>query len=337
MPETDEQLPVSVIACFFNEERYLSSFFRNVEASFLGRAQLVLVDDGSTDGTLGLLSAWAEGKPDVVVVPAAENQGLAESRNLGLRTAVREYAWFIDADDVWPAQALNALATAAVEHDADMVIGCADYRRPDAARGRRIDGVPRRLMLDRQGAIDLALRGSIQGFLWSKLIRRSALAGDVFPSNSPQEDFVGTVIALSRIAKVVTIPQTVYTYLNREGSLSRTRNPALERYAIARDALVRVARDEGVDPLLIDYFRLWFYALAVAFTPVRFRASRDTVRLGLRLARAEIATLDLSKIAGIDRRAVLHARVIAGSGPFYPPALRLVLRAHALLRSVRGR
>lgn len=337
MPEPDEQLPVSVIACFYNEERYLPAFFRNVEASFLGHAQLVLVDDGSTDRTLDLLTTWAEGKPHVLLVPAPENQGLAESRNLGLRSAAREYVWFIDADDLWPERALETLVTAAVQHDADMVIGCADYRRPDAAHGRRIDGVPRALVLDRHGALDLVLRGSIQGFLWSKLIRRSALAGDVFPSNSPQEDFVGTVTALSRIARVVTVPATVYTYLNRDGSLSRTRNPALERYAVARDALVRVAREEGFDPLLVDYFRLWFYALAVAFTPVRFRASRATVRLGRRLARAEIATLDLRKIAGIDSKAVLHARLIVFGGPFYAPLLRMALFAHGLLRSVRGR
>jgi hypothetical protein len=86
VPDPDEQLPVSVIACFYNEEHYLPGFFRNVEASFLGHAQLVLVDDGSTDGTLDLLSAWAEGKPHVLVVPAPQNQGLAESRNLGLRS-----------------------------------------------------------------------------------------------------------------------------------------------------------------------------------------------------------------------------------------------------------
>lgn len=337
MPEPDEQLPVSVIACFYNEERYLPGFFSNVEASFLGRAQLVLVDDGSTDETPSLLSAWADGKPDVVVVRAPQNQGLAESRNLGLRSAERPYAWFIDADDSWPPHALTTLAAAALAHDADMVIGCADYRRPAAQQGRRIDGVPRSTVLDRKGALDLMLRGEIQGFLWSKLIRVSALAGDVFPANSPQEDFVGTVTALSRSATVVTVSETVYTYLNREASLSRTRNPALDRYAIARDSLVRVARDESFDPILIEYFQLWFHAIAVAFTPVRFRASPATVRLGTRLARAEIATFDLASIARIDRKAVLHARMIAHSGPFYAPALRLALSVHRLARSVRGR
>ena len=337
MPESEDQLPVTVIACFYNEERFLPGFFRNAEASFLGRAQLVLVDDGSTDGTLALLNAWADGRPHVVVVPAPKNQGLAESRNLGLRAAEREYVWFIDADDVWPERALSILATAAVEHDADLVLGCADYRRSSAERGRRIDGVPRQLVLDRRGALDLMLRGSMQGFLWSKLIRASALAGDVFPSNSPQEDFVGTVTALSRSTKVVTVPATVYTYLNREESLSRTRNPALDRYAVARDAMVRVACAEGVDPVLVDYFRLWFYAIAVAFTPVRFRASADSVRLGLRLARAEIASLDLSNIARIDRKSVLHARLIAHGGPLYVPLLRLALFAHGLVRSMRGR
>ena len=65
--------------------------------------QILLVDDGSGDGTLAALQALAAGAPDRIEVLALnQNQGAASTRNAGWERAREDYVAFLDADDVWP-------------------------------------------------------------------------------------------------------------------------------------------------------------------------------------------------------------------------------------------
>ena len=63
--------------------------------------QIVLVDNGSTDGTLEVLRRWANGRSNVQVV-TEPRPGAAEARNCGLRAVTEEYVMFFDSDDTMP-------------------------------------------------------------------------------------------------------------------------------------------------------------------------------------------------------------------------------------------
>lgn len=63
--------------------------------------QIVLVDNGSTDGTLQVLRRWADGRDNVMVV-SEPRPGAAEARNCGLRAVTEEYVMFFDSDDTMP-------------------------------------------------------------------------------------------------------------------------------------------------------------------------------------------------------------------------------------------
>jgi hypothetical protein len=180
------------------------------------------------------------------------------------------------------------------------------------------------------------LRGDVQGFLWSKLFHRSVLGDAPFGTEFPQEDFVGVIGAIERSARIALSPHSVYTYVERPGSLSRGRRPDFTRYAAARDVAVAAAGRVGIDPRLVACFRLWFYAIAVAFVPIRRRAPRSDVREGIRLSRAELRALDLAECAAIDPRATLHGRIILATGPAYPALLRPALWLHDRLRRLRS-
>jgi glycosyltransferase involved in cell wall biosynthesis len=75
-------LRFSIVSAVYNVERFLGAFIDAVEAQTFpaDRFEVILVDDGSTDGTPGLLASWAARRPDLVRVFTKENGGQGEAR-----------------------------------------------------------------------------------------------------------------------------------------------------------------------------------------------------------------------------------------------------------------
>jgi glycosyltransferase involved in cell wall biosynthesis len=95
---------VSAIIIFLNTERYIEEAIESVFAQTYENWELLLVDDGSTDGSTEIARGYAERHPQKVRYlehPGRENRGMSASRNLGVRQAGGEYVAFLDADDAW--------------------------------------------------------------------------------------------------------------------------------------------------------------------------------------------------------------------------------------------
>ncbi|MBR3457862.1 MAG: glycosyltransferase family 2 protein, partial [Selenomonadaceae bacterium] len=103
MKTLGDSCKVSVIVPVFNAGdilgETLDSALRNAEA--LGDAEILVIDDGSTDASLEMASGYAERCP-VVKVHALPHQGSGAARNFGLSEARGEYIAFLDADDFYP-------------------------------------------------------------------------------------------------------------------------------------------------------------------------------------------------------------------------------------------
>lgn len=110
MEATDKPL-VSVILCFFNEERFIGEAIESVLAQDHNRWELLLVDDGSIDRSTAIAKQYASRYPDKIRYMHHRghcNEGLSASRNLGIESAQGDYVAFIDADDVWLPDKLSA-------------------------------------------------------------------------------------------------------------------------------------------------------------------------------------------------------------------------------------
>uniref|UniRef100_UPI003AB1430B glycosyltransferase family 2 protein n=1 Tax=Alistipes putredinis TaxID=28117 RepID=UPI003AB1430B len=89
MNESLSKLPspeVSVIIPAYNLEGYLDTCLQSVLAQTLGNFEAIVVDDGSTDGTPGLLRRYAERDPRIIVV-STPNRGVARARETGIARA----------------------------------------------------------------------------------------------------------------------------------------------------------------------------------------------------------------------------------------------------------
>lgn len=95
---------VSVVTVFYNEEQHLSEAIESVFAQTFDDWELVLVDDGSTDGSAEIARRWAEDHPERVRSvghPNGENRGISQSRNVGVAESRGTYVAYLDGDDVW--------------------------------------------------------------------------------------------------------------------------------------------------------------------------------------------------------------------------------------------
>jgi len=103
---------VSVIIPVWNMKHYVGDALRSAFAQDYRPIEVIVVDDGSTDGS----GALARSFPEAVVLEQKQNRGVAAARNLGLEHSRGELIAFLDADDVWEAHKLSLQVAWLLEH-----------------------------------------------------------------------------------------------------------------------------------------------------------------------------------------------------------------------------
>ncbi|MBH1933618.1 glycosyltransferase family 2 protein [Streptomyces sp. AV19] len=121
MPAPD----VTVIIAAYNAMPYVTRSVRSALDQSLGgeRVEVIVVDDGSTDGTAAELDRLAEQAPRLRVIHQPNSGGPAAPRNLGLDHATGRYVFFLDADDHLGPEALERMVATADANGSDVVLG----------------------------------------------------------------------------------------------------------------------------------------------------------------------------------------------------------------------
>jgi glycosyltransferase involved in cell wall biosynthesis len=139
---------VSVIIIFFNAERFLDEAIESVFGQTYDAWELLLVDDGSTDGSTAIAQRYTQqhpGKVRYLEHTDHQNRGMSASRNLGIANAQGAYIAFLDADDVWLSNKLDRqVAILDAQPEAAMVYGPAQwwYSWTGRAEDRLRDYIP---------------------------------------------------------------------------------------------------------------------------------------------------------------------------------------------------
>jgi CDP-glycerol glycerophosphotransferase len=243
---------VSAIVPFYDVEDYLSECLDSLLAQDFGDVEVILVDDGSPDGSRAIAEDYVGRDPRVRLL-TRPNGGLGAARNTGVREARGEFLTFVDSDDLLPPGAIRALVEAARRTGSDIVVGSVE----------RFDS----LATWSPGWVDtvqaeLRERITIEQFLpllrnlytWNKLYRRDFWESQDlwFREGVAYEDQPIVTQLYARAGAIDVIPDIVYRYRARDDKSSISQQTAsiadlrqrIEAWELSRRALLAEATPE---------------------------------------------------------------------------------------------
>lgn len=218
---------LSIIVPVYNSEKYLDRCVASILAQDMADFQLLLVDDGSTDGSLALCQAYAAQDGRVQVLHQ-DNRGQGAARNAGLAAAQGDYIAFADSDD-WLEQGLFTTALARCqEQELDLLcfeitIVREGQRRPS----RHFAG--ERLFTGAE-ALQHLLTDAIDTSCVNKIYRRQLWSRVRFTENRYYEDVATVYKVLAQARRVGYLEESYYNYYRHSGSTIATSFNSRSRY-----------------------------------------------------------------------------------------------------------
>jgi len=182
----------------FNTKQYLEQAIDSVICQTCPDWELILVDDGSSDGSGKLCDFFAK-KDRRIRVIHQENKGLSGARNTGMKFATGEYIQFLDSDDWLYPETLESVHDLSIASGSDMVIFDAQYEGDNFTWHEKSilpDGV-----YDSEVILEKLAKPSIPPYAWNKFCKRSLYDGVFFPEGEKWEDVATTFYPVSRTKK----------------------------------------------------------------------------------------------------------------------------------------
>ncbi len=213
---------VSILVPVYNAEKTLDRCVDSILNQEYRDFELLLLDDGSTDGSGRICDAYAAKDPRVRVFHKA-NSGVSDTRNQGIAQARGKYLQFADSDDWFTPEATKFLVQAITEHGCDMVI--ADFYRVVGERVSQKGSIEEEGVLEQADfAVKMMQRPAdfYYGVLWNKLYKRSIIQKHRLRMDSSVswcEDFMFNLEYVRHAKKIYALRIPVYYYVKTKGSL----------------------------------------------------------------------------------------------------------------------
>ena len=260
---TSDEAVISVVVPVYDVEAYLPAALDSLLAQTHARLDVVVVDDGSTDGSGTVADAYAARDARVRVVHT-DNRGLGAARNHGLEHARGDLVAFLDSDDVLPPDAYATMLASLAASGSDFVTGSIVRWESPVSADERLVEPPwmRRLHSPRRSSIVVAEHPEILGdvFAWNKLFRRSFWdsARLTWPEGVRYEDQPTTTQAFLS-GRFDVLPDVVYHWRIRGDGSSITQQRSsvtdlTDRLVTKRMALASVAAydDQETSRVFLD-------------------------------------------------------------------------------------
>lgn len=235
----------SVVIPVYNVEQYLPQCLESLLAQNYTDFEVICVNDGSTDRSRELLSAWEIQFPQMRVIDR-ENGGLSAARNTGLDVATGDYVVFVDSDD-WVEPTMLFRLAKAVNGEDMICFACrrTDNNAHDTILHEQTDG------WSHYNRHALEHREVPFVCVWQRCYRREFLMDNSlhFREGILHEDNEFTPRAFLRAKRIKVIPDVLYIYRVRPGSIMTTRGlRSKESLILIGNELSKLfAKEKGID------------------------------------------------------------------------------------------
>ena len=213
---------VSIIVPVYNAEKTIARCVDSILKQTCRDFELLLMDDGSSDGSGSLCDSYGERDPRVRVFHQ-QNSGVSAARNLALAQARGEYLQFVDSDDWITPDATATLLRAARENQCDLVI--ADFYRVVGERVSHKGDIDETGVMTREEFAACMMENPgdyYYGVLWNKLYRRQIVEEHglrMDPAISWCEDFMFNLEYIRLAQRFIAVQVPIYYYVKTKGSL----------------------------------------------------------------------------------------------------------------------
>lgn len=220
--KNNSEIKVSVIICAYNASESINRCLQSLRVQTHKNIQFILVDDGSTDETGEILSAFALETSGKYI--RIENSGVSTARNVGLSAVDGKYFTFVDADDIISPSHVENLLTLAEENDAEMSIcGFVRLKEKKAKRYNFKNKKAPAKIYDNVSALEQYFTQKEFDFvLWNKLYKTETLLSSnaCFLDGTRYGEETPFIYNFLKNAKRVSYsPKVTYIYVQNDKSL----------------------------------------------------------------------------------------------------------------------
>ena len=219
---------VSIVVPVYNVKEYLPKCLESLARQSYEQIEIIIVNDGSSDGSGEICDEFAK-KDTRAKVFHKKNGGLSSARNYGIKKAKGKYICLVDSDDWVKKDFVAKMVEAVAQEDADIVVCGYNDQVPEQ---RVVSGEEATVKL-------LTKQENMEIVAWNKMYRRSLFDDISYSEGEKYEDTLTTYKLLSKAGKVAYVPESLYVYRERAGSIMKEGKK--EEKLIAREKAAREA------------------------------------------------------------------------------------------------
>ncbi len=237
---------ISVIVPVYNVEQYLDQCMQSIVAQSYRHLEILVVDDGSTDGSGAMCDQWAA-RDSRVRVFHQPNGGLSAARNTALDAMTGQLVVMADSDDVLHPQFIATLLAVMQRHDADIAVGGYQPFYGERMEFPALTGTDKVVTYDRREALQAILyQRGLTHSAWGRIYRASLFEGIRYPVGSIYEDLAIIYPLIRKCRRVAAIGTVLYGYRQRQDSIIGAFSPRRAAVLDIAEALERqVERDDA--------------------------------------------------------------------------------------------
>ena len=207
---TAQPVSVSIIMPVFNAAPQLPRAIASVQNQSFPNWELLVIDDGSTDGSAQVAAEKARQDPRITLLSLSANEGAAAARNTGLSAARGRYIAFLDADDEWLPEKLDRQLTFMRETGA--TLSYTGFWRARGVHRTQVEVPP-------EVSRDTLLKGNVIGCL-TAMYDRHFFGPVTMPALRMRQDFAFWLLLLNKTEIAYGLTQPLAVYHRHPGSLS---------------------------------------------------------------------------------------------------------------------